>query len=106
MDTARLVAANTDLRTREVAPSGRLSVVEIRARKGVWTEAQLLALPALIDAEIGASIMDMGLTKARQMIRDGSWPTRTIHSGDRWLIPTRPLLALLGIEDVAKNPAA
>jgi hypothetical protein len=83
---------------RKESAGGRLSVTEIRARRGQWTEAQLLSLPAILDVETAASIMDMGLTKARAMVRAGTWPTRAIHNGDRWLIPTRPLLALLGIE--------
>jgi hypothetical protein len=78
--------------------SKRPSPDEIRERRGAWTVDQLLALPATIDAEIAASIMGMGPSKARAMIRNKTWPTRTIHAGDRWVIPTRPLLQLLGVD--------
>ena len=84
-----------------MAPGSRLSVGDIRSRRGQWTEAQLRALPVIVDVETAASILDMGLTKARAMVRAGTWPTRVIHNGDRWLVPVRPLLELLGIEPAA-----
>jgi hypothetical protein len=88
------------------APGGvpeRLTVAEIRTRRGRWTADQLRQLPATVDLETAASVLAMGLTKARELARIGEFPVRVIHHGDRYVIPARALLVLLDVE--AERPA-
>lgn len=72
--------------------------MSVRSRRGSWTAAQLRALPATTDVETAGSVLGMGLWKARALIRDGEFPVPVIRHGSRYIIPTRPLLALLGVE--------
>ncbi|KLL11839.1 MULTISPECIES: helix-turn-helix domain-containing protein [Protofrankia] len=69
-----------------------------KPRRGQWTTRQLRALPVIVDVETAASVLGMGLTKARALIRAGEFPVRVIKHGDRYVIPLRGLLALLGVE--------
>ncbi|KPM56909.1 hypothetical protein ACG83_03480 [Frankia sp. R43] len=69
-----------------------------KARRGSWTAAQLRELPATTDVETAGSALGMGLWKARALIRDGQFPVPVIRHGCRYIVPTRPILALLGVE--------
>ena len=91
-------------RRDETAPAGlaglpeRLTADMVRARRGQWSADQLRQLPATVDLETAGSVLGMALTKARELARAGEFPVRIIRHGDRYVVPTRPLLVLLGIE--------
>ncbi|OHV21212.1 hypothetical protein BBK14_08015 [Parafrankia soli] len=69
-----------------------------KTRRGQWTVSQLRALPATTDVETAGSILGMGLWKSRALIRDGQFPVPVIRHGSRYVVPTRPILALLDVE--------
>lgn len=79
----------------------------VQPNRGEWTARQLRALPATTDVETAGSVLGMGLWKARALIRDGQFPVPVIRHGSRYVIPTRPLLALLEVEpaDVDRQAA-
>ncbi|ONH55465.1 hypothetical protein CcI49_28500 [Frankia sp. CcI49] len=66
--------------------------------RGQWTARQLQALPVTVDVETAGSILGMGLWKARQLVRAGAFPVPVHRHGCRYVVPSRPLLALLGVE--------
>ncbi len=68
------------------------------------TREELFALPAVVDVPTAAGALGMGKTAAYELIRCGSWPTPVLRLGKLIRIPTAPLLALLGIDDV--HPAS
>ncbi|MEX5636985.1 hypothetical protein [Parafrankia sp. FMc2] len=70
----------------------------LRPKRGEWTARQLRALPVTVDVETAGSALGMGLWKARALIRDGQFPVPVIRHGCRYIVPTRPILALLGVE--------
>ncbi|WP_347176933.1 hypothetical protein [Parafrankia sp. EAN1pec] len=82
--------ASTELRARRA--------VELPPERGRWTAAQLRALPVTTDLATAGSVLDMGLTKARELARAGQFPVPVVKHGERYVVPTRPLLALLGVE--------
>lgn len=84
-------------RRAEALRSGR-AAVELAPRRGRWTVAQLRRLPATTDLATAGSVLGMGLTKAREMARAEEFPVRVIKHGERYVVPTRPLLDLLGVE--------
>lgn len=69
-----------------------------KVRRGSWTANQLRALPVLVDVETAGSVLGMGLWKARQLVRAGEFPVKVIRHGERYVVPSRPLLELLGVE--------
>lgn len=82
---------------------GRYTAAELSERRGAWSVDELLTLPATVGLDVAGSVLGFGLTKSRELARAGEFPVRVIHHGDRWTVPTRPLLVLLGLGDV---PAA
>ncbi|MCK9895055.1 hypothetical protein [Frankia sp. AgB32] len=84
--------------TASSALPGRLTGETLRQLRGRWSTAQLRALPATVDVETAGSVLGMGLWKARALIRDGRFPTPVIRHGQRYVVPTRPLLMMLGVE--------
>lgn len=67
---------------------------------------QLLALPAALDVETAAKVLDVGLTTARELVRNGRWPSPVLRVGRQYRIPTAPLLAVLGITTDSEPDAA
>lgn len=76
-----------------------------KPRRGQWTVRQLRALPATTDVETAGSALGMGLWKARALIRDGQFPVPVIRHGSRYIVPTRPILNLLGVEPADESDA-
>lgn len=72
--------------------------VRERPKRGQWTADDLRRLPVTIRLETAASVLDMGLTKARELARAGQFPVLVLKHGERYVVPTQPLLALLGVE--------
>jgi len=70
----------------------------MRPERGRWTVRQLRALPVTTDVETAGSALGMGLWKARALVRDDAFPVPVIRHGSRYVVPTRPILALLGVE--------
>lgn len=66
-------------------------------KRGRWTVADLRKLPVTTDLATAGSVLDMGLTKARELARAGQFPVPVLKHGERYVVPTRPLLALLGV---------
>ncbi|WP_261554769.1 hypothetical protein [Frankia tisae] len=67
-------------------------------KRGQWTAADLRALPVTTDLATAASVLNMGLTKARDLARIDQFPVPVLRHGERYVVPTRPLLALLDVE--------
>jgi hypothetical protein len=67
------------------------------------TRAQALkiakTLPVLSNPDEVASLGAWGESKIYEMLRDGTFPIQPIKIGNRWKIPTAPLLKYLGLED-------
>lgn len=62
------------------------------------SRAELLALPVSVDLMTAGRAVGIGRTKAHEMVRNGTWPTRVLRLGKAYRIPTAELLALLGVE--------
>lgn len=56
----------------------------------------VLALPATLRPEESFQIGGIGRTLGYRMIRSGEWPS--LRFGARLVVPTQPLLRLLGID--------
>lgn len=85
------------------APSTAPAVVAdgeaLRRRRGQWSADQLRALPVTVDLATAGSILGMGETKARELARTGQFPAKVLKHGERYVVPTRPLLVLLGVDE-------
>lgn len=68
-----------------------------KPRRGHWTADDLRGLPVTVDLATAGSVLDMGITKARELARAGQFPVRVIRHGDRYVVPTRALLDLLEV---------
>jgi excisionase family DNA binding protein len=60
--------------------------------------SDLAALPAVLNVEQAAEVLDLSRTAAYELIRSGAWPTPVFRLGRLIRIPTAPVLKLLGIE--------
>jgi excisionase family DNA binding protein len=58
----------------------------------------LAALPAVLNVEQAAEVLDLSRTAAYELIRSGEWPTPVFRLGRLIRIPTAPVLRLLGVE--------
>lgn len=67
--------------------------------RGQWTADNMRELGVTTDIPTAASILAMGETKARELVRTGLFPVPVLKFGERYVIPTAPLRALLGIGD-------
>ncbi len=61
------------------------------------TREGLAALPLALTVEQAASLLGVGLTTARDLVRRGRWPSPVVPVGRQYRIPTVPLLEVLGI---------
>lgn len=57
-----------------------------------------------ISLRAAADLLGIGHSTAYAAARDGSFPTKIIRIGGRYVVPTKPLLALLGLAE--EEPAA
>ena len=58
-------------------------------------QAELRALPPLVDLMTAARALGMGRTTAYELARTGQWPTPILRVGGRFKVPTAPMLTLL-----------
>jgi hypothetical protein len=61
------------------------------------SDADLKALPSVVDVATAARIVGVGRTAAYELIRTERWPTPVLHLGRLIRIPTAPLLELVGV---------
>ena len=66
-----------------------------RAAVEPMTQAELRALPPLVDLMTAARALGMGRTTAYELARTGQWPTPILRVGGRFKVPTAPMLTLL-----------
>ena len=66
------------------------------------TEAQITALPAVLDVPTAARVLGLSRTAAYELIRTGDWPTPVFRLGRLIRIPTAPMLDLLGIDPATR----
>lgn len=60
-----------------------------------WTLAMVEALGVHTDLVTAASILGIGRTKAYDLAQSGQFPTTVLKVGRNYVVPVRPLLALL-----------
>ena len=68
-----------------------------------WTEADIRALGATTDLVTAAAILGVGRTKAHELTRAGRFPVPVLRYGRRYLVPTAPILHLLGYPPAAHD---
>jgi hypothetical protein len=80
--------------------SSKMHAVEVRTRSSnrerVWTIEAIRALGATTDVRTAGAILGIGRTKAYEMVREGNFPVPVLRLGRRILVPTLPILTLLG----------
>lgn len=81
----------------------RLSPAAIRARRiRGWTADEVRALGVTTDLVTAGSILRIGRTRAFELAQAGQFPVPVICTGTRYVVPTAPLLALLGLVDTTQ----
>jgi predicted DNA-binding transcriptional regulator AlpA len=66
----------------------------------------LRALPPVLDVPTAGRLLGLGRSAAYDLILAGAWPTPVLRLGRRLRIPTAPLLALLGLPQIAGSRSA
>ena len=61
--------------------------------------------PTSLTLAEAASILGIGRSTAYAAARNNTFPTKVIQIGGRYIVPTKPLLDLLGIEELPKEAA-
>ena len=56
--------------------------------------------PATVSVSRAAELIGIGRSSAYQAARNGSFPTKIIQIGGRYVVPTAPLLELLGLDEL------
>ena len=56
--------------------------------------------PATVSVSLAAELIGIGRSSAYQAARNGSFPTKIIQIGNRYVVPTKPLLELLGLDEL------
>lgn len=60
--------------------------------------------PAVLTVAEAAGLLKIAPATAYRHISQGSFPTPVIKTGGRITVPTKPLLDLLGLDDLPNNP--
>lgn len=68
------------------------------ARK-VWTPEAVRELGVSADVPTAGAILGLGRDEAYRAVKRGTFPVEVVRVGRRIVVPTVPLLRLLGIED-------
>ncbi len=63
-----------------------------------WTAEEVRALGVQTDVETAGSIFGLSRTQAYAAVKKGVFPVGVIRIGRRYLVPTAPILRLLGLE--------
>lgn len=53
-----------------------------------------------------AKLLGFSKSTAYKLAHDGEFPTRVIKAGSRFFVPTKPLLDLLGLEELPEENEA
>jgi hypothetical protein len=69
------------------------------ANRKIWTADQVKQLGVVIDITTAGEILGMGRSGAYVLLYEGRFPVPTFKVGRRTLVPTAPLLKLLGLAD-------
>jgi hypothetical protein len=59
------------------------------------TDAEIGALPPVVDLTTAARVLGVGRSLAYELARTGGWPTPVLRIGSIIRVPTAPLLALV-----------
>ncbi|HEX8001573.1 MAG TPA: hypothetical protein VF519_02645 [Mycobacteriales bacterium] len=70
------------------------------------TTDDLRSLPPVLDVPTAGRLLGLGRSAAYDLILAGAWPTPVLRLGRRLRIPTAPLLALLGLPQIADDRSA
>ncbi len=65
--------------------------------RGEWRAEDVRRLPLTVDLVTAASILDLGITKSRQLARAGQFPVPVIRHGAHYKVPTASLLRILDL---------
>lgn len=57
-------------------------------------------IPATVSIGKAAELIGISRSSAYQAARNGSFPTKIIQIGGRYVVPTVPLLELLGLDEL------
>ncbi len=63
-----------------------------------WTANEVRALGVRTDIETAGSIFGLSRTQAYEAVKRGVFPVDVIKVGRRYLVPTAPILRLLGLD--------
>ena len=73
--------------------------------RSVWTLDQIRALGVATTLPTAASILGIGRSLAYELAATNQFPVPVIRAGNRLLIPVRPLLQLLRLDDPTPGAA-
>ncbi|WP_157824240.1 helix-turn-helix domain-containing protein [Corynebacterium mastitidis] len=59
-----------------------------------------------VPVPVAARLLGMSESGVYKAIREGKFPTQTFKVGDRTIIPRKPLLDMLGLDELPKMEAA
>lgn len=62
-------------------------------------------IPATLSVGKAAELIGISRSSAYQAARNGNFPTKIIQIGGRYVVPTKPLLELLGVDELPKEAA-
>ncbi|MBT8227479.1 MAG: helix-turn-helix domain-containing protein [Dactylosporangium sp.] len=64
----------------------------------VWTIDEIRGLGTTVNVATAGAILGIGRSKSYELAKNGEFPVRVLRIGRRYLVPTLPILALLGID--------
>lgn len=59
--------------------------------------------PPTITIPVAAELLGISASSAYAAVRDGKFPVKVIQIGGRYVIPTKPLLELIGLDSLPTN---
>lgn len=62
-----------------------------------------MSYPPTITIGQAADLLGIGTSSAYTAVRTGKFPTKVIQIGGRYVIPTKPLLDLIGLDELPTN---
>lgn len=69
-----------------------------RVRGRRWTAEDVRALGVRTDVPTAGAVLGMSSRSAYELARRGEFPVPALKLGGRYVVPTAPLLALLGLD--------
>jgi excisionase family DNA binding protein len=74
----------------------------VTATRRGWSEADVLALPVVVDLPTAGDVLEIGRSRVYEMARTGELPT--LRLGTRYKVTRRQLLEMLGIDASEAGP--